>query len=132
MNPLLRRITLASLVLGTALGSTAAFAQESPLRGCAAKKQSIERELTHAREHGNSNRVRGLEKALAAAQNCDDASLQREREDKIREAEKKVREREEELAEEKSEGKRKDIQKAERKLKEAQEELAAARAEVYR
>ncbi|WP_094800398.1 DUF1090 domain-containing protein [Bordetella genomosp. 5] len=132
MNPLLRRITLASFVLGSALASSTALAQESPLRGCAAKKQSIERELTHAREHGNSNRVRGLEKALAAAQDCDDASLQRERQEKVRDAEKKVKEREEELAEEKAEGKRKDIQKAERKLKEAQDELAAARADVHR
>lgn len=132
MNLRLRHLALVLLMLAASAVTAPASAQDTPLRGCAAKKQSIERELAYAREHNNSSRVRGLERALAAASDCDDAKLQREREDKIRDAEKKVKEREEELAEEKAEGKRKDIQKAERKLKEAQDDLAAARAEIYR
>ncbi|ANY15215.1 DUF1090 domain-containing protein [Bordetella pseudohinzii] len=121
----------APLALALCLGSAAAQAQEVP-RGCAAKKQAIEREIAYARETGNTQRLRGLERALSASQDCNDAQLQREREDKVRAAEAKVKEREAELAEEKAEGKVKDIAKAQRKLDEARHELQQARAEVYR
>ncbi|OZI77888.1 DUF1090 domain-containing protein [Bordetella genomosp. 12] len=124
--PLALALCLASL---TAQAQTQA--QEVP-RGCAAKKQAIEREMAYAREAGNTNRLRGLERALASAQDCNDASLQREREDKVREAEAKVQEREAKLAKEKTEGKVKDIARAQRKLDEARHDLDKARAEVHR
>lgn len=123
------------MILGLGVMATSAHAQtdsSTPLRGCAAKKQSIERELSYAKEAGNKHRQRGLEKALAEVQNCDDASLQRERQSKVNDAEAKVKEREAELAEEKAEGKAKDIAKAQRKLDEARQDLESARIELLR
>ncbi len=122
-------IKYAPLALALCLG--AAQAQEVP-RGCAAKRQAIEREIAYARETGNTQRLRGLERALAASQDCNDAQLRREREDEVRAAEAKVKEREAELADEQAEGKVKDIAKAQRKLDEARHDLQRARADVYR
>ncbi|WP_233238792.1 DUF1090 domain-containing protein [Bordetella sp. LUAb4] len=102
------------------------------LRGCAGKKQDIERELRFAQESGNKNRVKGLQEALAGASQCTDAGLQREREGKVRDAQAKVKEREDELAEKQAKGKQKDITKAQRKLDDARADLSAAQAEVYR
>ncbi len=71
----------------------------------AAKKQAIEREIAYARETDNTQRLRSLERALSASQDCNDAQLQRERKDKVRAT------------------KVKDIAKAQRKLDEARHEL---------
>ncbi|OWT68146.1 MULTISPECIES: DUF1090 domain-containing protein [unclassified Achromobacter] len=102
------------------------------LRGCAGKKQDIERELRFAQESGNKARVKGLQEALAGADRCTDASLQQEREGKVRDAQAKVKEREDELAEKQAKGKKKDIAKAQRKLDDARADLGAAQAEMYR
>jgi hypothetical protein len=126
------RVTL-MLVLGVGLASIGGIAQaDEPQLGCAGKKQAIEREINYARENGNTRRVQGLQKALAEAQNCNDAQLQRESENDVAKAQAKVQERERELAEEKAEGKSKDIAKAQKKLDLANKELETAKAEVYR
>ncbi|WP_231755308.1 DUF1090 domain-containing protein [Bordetella sp. N] len=129
-------VAILALLAGSAwLPAQAADLQPQPaerLRGCAGKKQEIERELRFAQESGNKARVKGLQEALAGANQCTDAGLQREREGKVRDAQAKVKEREDELAEKQAKGKKKDIAKAQHKLDDARADLSAAQAEVYR
>src|SRR5690606_11283043 len=53
---------------------------------CAKKIAGIETQIQHAKESGNQNRIRGLERALSAARNhCTDAGLISGKEEKIAE-----------------------------------------------
>lgn len=129
---LIGALCLASSAWAAEPQSTLQLESQSGLTGCAAKLERLENELAWARQHGNSRQARGLERAIAAAQHCDDAALRADREKDLRQAEEKVRERERELQEEQNEGDPKDIGKAKRKLEEAQSKLAQARAELNR
>lgn len=77
------------------LSAPAAFArQQTSATGCDAKAQHIQRQLEHARAHGNTNRAAGLQKALYDVNtNCTDAGLKAEREAKVRQKQQKVAER---------------------------------------
>ena len=96
-----------------ALASGLAQAQES----CAGKEAEIRRQLEHAREQGNADRIEGLETALGKVRaHCTDAGLQAERQEEIGE-------REAELQEALDDGHQQKIGKRERKLAEAREAL---------
>lgn len=95
--------------------------------GCEAKKQDIQQELAMAREHGNTARVVGLEKALRETdEHCTESSLLKQRQEKVAEKQLKVQEREQDLAKAQAEGSSKKIEKQQRKLADAREELQEA------
>ena len=98
---------------------------------CAEKEKAITRQLEFARQHGNVNRVRGLERALENVRAwCSQKGEQSEAELKVLEKQEEVWEREEELAEAVAEGGKPDkIRKYERKLEEARAELLEAERE---
>lgn len=84
----------------------------------------IRRQLEHAREQGNADRIEGLETALGKVRaHCTDAGLQAERQEEIGEAREEIREREAELQEALDDGHQQKIGKRERKLAEAREAL---------
>ncbi len=113
---------------------TFSFAHAEPaLKGCAAKKHSIETQLDYARKYNNSYQIIGLEKALKdVSENCTDEKLRAERKAKISEKTRKVSEREAELNDAKAQGKRKKITKKMEKLEKAKQELKEAQDELNR
>nr|WP_209439251.1 DUF1090 domain-containing protein [Intestinirhabdus alba] len=105
-----------------------AFAASQTATGCEAKRQDIEQQLRHAREHSNAHRAAGLEKALSELNaNCTDEGLRAAREDDVRKKEQKVAERRQELAEAQADGREDKIRKKQQKLADAQAELAEAK-----
>lgn len=80
-------LTVASFMVAQLLA-----AEEAPqLTDCAAKRQAISTQIEQARAHGNSAQQAGLEKALSeVTANCNDASLKKERENKVLDAKHKV------------------------------------------
>ena len=113
---------------------TFSFAHAEPaLKGCAAKKHSIETQLDYARKYNNSYQIIGLEKALKdVSENCTDEKLRAERKAKISEKMRKVSEREAELNNAKAQGKQKKITKKMEKLEKAKQELKEAQDELNR
>ena len=81
---LLTTVSLASMPL--------LAAEEVPeLTGCAAKSQAISAQIEQAKAHGNSAQQAGLEKALSeVTAHCTDASLRKERENKVLDAKHEV------------------------------------------
>lgn len=109
-----------------------AFADPT-LKGCAAKKQSIETELEYARQYNNLYRAKSLEKALKEnIEHCDDAKLNVERQRKVAEKTRKVSEREAELNAAKAYGNQKKIAQKTEKLEKAKQELKEAKDELNR
>ncbi|MGA4633059.1 DUF1090 domain-containing protein [Pseudomonas solani] len=124
--------TLLLLTAGLTLAGTAAAA-DTPLTGCAAKRQAIESRIEQARTHGNDAQVAGLQKALDEVKaHCTDAGLRQQREDDIAKRRAEVQEREADLREAQAKGDAGKIAKREAKLAEARRELSAAEAELQR
>lgn len=110
-----------------------AFAQESNLTGCAAKRQELNQQIQQAHAAGNSKQEAGLKKALKENQShCTDASLAKERQDKVAKAEREVTEREADLKKAEAKGDEKKINQRKAKLADAQRELSDAQAELNR
>lgn len=124
---------MSSLVIVPALFISSHSVAAAELTGCAAKKQEITRQLEYARAHNNQHRVNGLTTALEEVEaHCTDASLQKERQQKVAEKQEKVNERQAELKEAQASGRSDKVAKKQQKLDEAKEELAAAQAELQR
>lgn len=119
------------VVIGLVL-SAAAWADEAPKVGCAAKLEAISAELAQAKAAGNQHKVDGLEKAYnEVSTHCDDDSLYAERAAKVAALEEKLTERQNELAKAIEEGRSMDkINKKRNKVAEVELELAKARAEL--
>lgn len=116
-------VVLCCMAAGTAYAAT----------GCEAKKQDIQQEIAYAREHGNTARLSGLEKALREAnEHCTESGLLTERQEKVAEKQRKVEEREQDLRGVEVDGRIKKIEKQKRKLAEAREELEEAKADLNR
>ncbi|MEZ2416330.1 DUF1090 domain-containing protein [Luteibacter sp. RCC_6_2] len=100
--------------------------------GCDAKRQAIESEISYAESHGNTSRVKGLQKALAEVKDhCTDASLRRASEQKVVKAQEKLAERERELQVAKEQGKSQSkISDRQRKVDEAHADLERAMMEA--
>ncbi|WP_297323421.1 DUF1090 domain-containing protein [uncultured Bartonella sp.] len=112
--------------------SSCAFADPT-LKGCAAKKYSIEKEHEYARQYNNLDQEKSLEKALKDnIAHCDDAKLNAERQRKIAEKSKKVSEREAELNAAKSNGNQEKIKKKTEKLEKAKQVLKEATEQLNR
>ncbi|MEA3113077.1 MAG: hypothetical protein QOG58_2876 [Caballeronia sp.] len=101
------------------------------VRGCDAKRASLEREITYAQAHGNGRRVDGLETALGRLNaNCTDDVLRSASQRKVDAAQKKLAQREHDLEEARTQGKSsKKIAERQRKVDEAHADLERAQAE---
>lgn len=94
---------------------------------CAAKRAAIEQQLAEARARGNTQQIKGLQRALKAnIAHCTDASLAKEREAQIAKAQREVAKRERDLREAERKGDAQKIATRKAKLEEAQHELAEA------
>ncbi|MBM7062327.1 DUF1090 domain-containing protein [Pseudomonas sp. UL073] len=124
----LLRITLLASCTALALPSFAAEAV-----GCAAKRAELQTQIEAARAQGNAGRLSGLQTALSQVeQHCDDATLQKSREEKVLEAQHEVAQREADLRKAMNQGDQTKIDKRKTKLAEAREELRAAQEELKR
>lgn len=122
---------LAPLVLLTAASfmTTPLLAADeaSQLTGCAAKRQAISTQIEQAKAHGNSAQQAGLEKALSeVTANCTDASLKKERENKVLDAKHEVSRRQADLDKAMKKGDADKINKRKDKLAESRKELQDA------
>ncbi|SFQ63295.1 Protein of unknown function [Variovorax sp. OK605] len=112
------------LVAAAALTSNWAAAQPGPSASCAAKRDAIGRDIDAAKAGGQTQRVRGLERALAEVRrNCSDARLAAEHRQRVRSQERKVADRERELRDVRRKGDADKVARREDKLREAQAEL---------
>mgnify|MGYP003623248850 FL=1 len=116
----------AAVLLAASFGTAQALASDGGT--CRQKEQAVERQLEIARQHGNSGKGRGLEKALANVRLwCSDNGLLAKAEEKIAQKREKVQEREKELAEAVSAGKGQEkISRRKQKLDQANDELLEA------
>ncbi|WP_367237518.1 DUF1090 domain-containing protein [Pseudomonas sp. Rh2] len=112
--------------LGLAATAVQAAQPDEGLTGCAAKRSAIENQLKIARDHGNDAQVAGLEEALRGVENCNDASLRKEREQKVLDARHEVAQREKDLKKAKAKGDAEKINKRKDKLAESRKELQEA------
>ncbi|WP_339528102.1 DUF1090 domain-containing protein [Pseudomonas mucidolens] len=121
---------LAPLALLTAaFASTPLLADEaaSQLTGCAAKRQAITTQIEQAKAHGNDAQQAGLEKALSeVTTHCTDASLKKERENKVLDAKHEVSRRQADLDKAMKKGDSEKINKRKDKLAESRKELQDA------
>ncbi|MGY4525354.1 DUF1090 domain-containing protein [Pseudomonas sp. TE21394] len=112
--------------LGLAAGAVQAAQPDAGLTGCAAKRSAIENQLKLARDQGNAGQVSGLEEALRGVDNCTDAGLRKEREQKVLEARHEVAQREKDLKKAEKKGDSEKINKRKDKLAESRKELQEA------
>lgn len=119
---------LALLTLCSVLATPLMAAEEAPaLTGCAAKKQAIVTQIEQAKSHGNTEQQAGLEKALSeVTAHCTDASLKKERENKVLDAKHEVSERQADLDKAMKKGDPERINKRKDKLAESRKELQEA------
>lgn len=98
-----------------------------PLTGCAAKRQAISTQIEQAKAHGNSEQQAGLEKALSeVTAHCNDATLKKERENKVLDAKHEVSRRQADLDKAMKKGGPDKINKRKDKLAESRKELQNA------
>ena len=101
--------------------------EAAPLTGCAAKRQAISTQIEQAKAHGNSEQQAGLEKALSeVTANCTDASLKKQRENRVLDAKHEVSRRQADLDKAMKKGDADKINKRKDKLAEARKELQDA------
>ena len=112
--------------LGLGAGTAQAAAPDAGLTGCDAKRSAIENQLKIAREHGNAAQAAGLEEALRGVANCTEASLRKEREQKVLDARHEVAQREKDLKKAEKKGDAEKINKRKDKLAESRKELQDA------
>lgn len=119
---------LALLTLCSVLAAPLMAAEDTTaLKGCAAKKQDIAKQLEFAKAHGNTDQQAGLEKALSEVnENCTDASLKKDREKDVLDAKHEVSERKADLDKAMKSGDAEKINKRKEKLAESHKELQDA------
>ncbi|WP_460149786.1 DUF1090 domain-containing protein [Pseudomonas sp. S3_A03] len=101
--------------------------EASPLTGCAAKRQAITTQIEQAKAHGNSEQQAGLETALSeVTAHCTDASLKKERENKVLDAKHEVSRRQADLDKAMKKGDADKINKRKDKLAESRKALQDA------
>ncbi|MDN3224333.1 MULTISPECIES: DUF1090 domain-containing protein [Pseudomonas] len=119
---------LALLAVCGVLATPLMAAEEIPeLTGCAAKKQGIVNQIELAKSHGNADQQAGLQTALdEVTAHCTDASLKKERENKVLDAKHEVSKRQADLDKAMSKGDAEKINKRKDKLAESRKELQEA------
>ena len=126
---------LSPLILCTACSLLAAplFATEKApqLTGCAAKREDISSQIELAKANSNSDQQAGLEKALSeVTDNCTNASLLKQLEQKVLEAKRDVSRRQSDLTKAMSKGDPDKINKRKDKLAESRKDLHDAQVEL--
>jgi hypothetical protein len=119
---------LALLALCSVMAAPLMAAEDAPeLTGCAAKKQGIINQIELAKSRGNVEQQAGLEKALSeVTANCTDASLKKERENKVLDAKHEVSKRQSDLDKAMKKGDPERIDKRKEKLAESRKQLQEA------
>jgi len=119
---------LVLFTLCTVMTAPLLAAEEQPeLTGCAAKRQAIGNQLEIAKTQGNSEQQAGLEKALdEVTTHCTDASLKKERENKVLDARHEVSRRQSDLDKAMKKGDPDKINKRKDKLAESRKVLQEA------
>ncbi len=123
-----RLASIALLTLCSVMAAPSMAGEEAPgLTGCAAKKQGIINQIELAKAHGNADQQAGLEKALSeVTDHCTDASLKKERENKVLDAKHEVSKRQADLDKAMKKGDPERINKRKDKLAESRKELQDA------
>ena len=118
----------ALLTVASFMATPLLAAEEVPeLTGCAAKRQAISAQIEQAKARGNSQQQAGLEKALSeVTANCTDASLRKERENKVLDAKHEVSRRQADLDKAMKKGDADKINKRKDKLAQSRKELQDA------
>ena len=118
----------ALLTVASFMATPLLAAEEAPqLTGCAAKRQAISIQIEQAKAHGNAEQQAGLEKALSeVTANCTDASLRKERENKVLDAKHEVSRRQADLDKAMKKGDADKINKRKEKLAQSRKELQDA------
>ena len=99
--------------------------------GCLAKSQEISAKLEQAKADGNKEQQAGLEKALSETKaNCTEASLLKQREQKVLDAKREVSRRQADLNKAMAKGDPERINKRKDKLAESRKELQDAQTEL--
>ena len=117
---------LLPIVLAAAAALTSTWTLAQPVAGatCEARREAIGRDIDAARAQGQTQRVRGLQTALAEVRrNCSDAKLAAAHQRRVKGQERKVAERERDLREAQRKGRAGKIAQREDKLREARAEL---------
>jgi hypothetical protein len=119
---------LVLLTLCSVMAAPLMAGEEAPgLTGCAAKKQSIINQIELANTQGNTDQQAGLETALSeVTTHCTDASLKKERENKVLDAKHEVSKRQTDLDKAMKKGDPERINKRKDKLAESRKELQNA------
>ncbi|WP_409299368.1 DUF1090 domain-containing protein [Pseudomonas sp. KCJK8993] len=121
--PSLAALTLCGLMSAPLLANE----QTPELTGCAAKRQAIATQIEQAKAHGNGDQQAGLERALnEVTTHCTDASLKKERENKVLDAKHEVSRRQADLEKAMKKGDSEKINKRKDKLAESRKELQQA------
>lgn len=116
-------LTVASLMATPLLAAEAS----TQLTGCAAKRQDIATQLEHAKAQGDSEQQAGLETALQeVTAHCTEASLKKQRENRVLDAKHEVSRRRADLDKAMSQGDSDKINKRKDKLAESRKELHKA------
>ena len=123
------------LVLLTCCGLMATpllAAEQAPeASGCLAKSHEISTKIEQAKTEGNKPKQAGLEKALSEANaNCTEASLLKQREQKVLDAKREVSRRQADLNKAMAKGDPERINKRKDKLAESRKELQDAQTEL--
>ncbi|MBD8496597.1 DUF1090 domain-containing protein [Pseudomonas syringae] len=129
----MKRVSPLILLLACSLASPALFAAEmpAPVPECLLKSQDISNKLQQAKADGDKRQQAGLEKALSEANaNCSEASLLKQREQKVLEAKREVSRRQTDLNQAMAKGDPEKINKRKDKLAESRKELLEAQAEL--
>ena len=118
----------ALLTVASFMSTPLLAAEEAPqLTGCAAKRQAISQQIEQAKAHGNSAQQAGLEKALSeVTANCTDASLKKERENKVLDAKHEVSRRQADLDKAMKKGDAEKLNQRKDKLAQSRNELQEA------
>jgi len=123
---LLCTFTLPVLLAFTATPLLAAE-QQPGLTGCAAKRQTIGEQLAQARLSADGQQVADIEKTLQeVSERCTEASLRKEREQKVLDARHEVAQRRKDLDKAMKKGDPQRIDKRKEKLAEANRQLQEA------
>ncbi|MBD0704758.1 DUF1090 domain-containing protein [Pseudomonas sp. Fig-3] len=119
---------IALLTLCSAMAAPLMAAEQTPeLTGCAAKRQGIINQIELAKSRDNKDQQAGLETALSqVTTHCTDASLRKERENKVLEAKHEVNQRQADLDKAMKKGDAQRINKRKDKLAASRKELQEA------
>ncbi|GAB7530900.1 DUF1090 domain-containing protein [Pseudomonas sp. 3A(2025)] len=129
----MKRFSPLLLLLACTLTPPALLAAETPppVSECLLKSQEISSKIQQAKAEGNKRQQAGLEKALSETNaNCSEASLVKQREQKVLDAKREVSRRQTDLNQAMTKGDPEKINKRKDKLAESRKELLDAQAEL--